>query len=465
MPTDYINSLRTSCLYNLDTDSFQTVIDHPDFKYFCELISELKESRSDKARMTNTLHGMKHVMRRMFGVSFELTVIDNEMDTDMRVCNVFPPYQVCRQIADLIIEENSNEIAAIRDIWEHTALWHVDIDSRILFDTSCEFNPAEIALLIIYNVERIVYSYDIVTRANYIINKNFLERGYTMNKLARSHVCRNLFILPFFSACEFKTYPYEDTELVDGTCIKGDLYKIYTGAIRKLITYSGNEDIDVPIGRLDAAIQSTCDWIFACITDLKYSTRMLKETLRKVVLSTKSYYVKNIIIDILTTFGDYSKADVVSKESADFGISRAHKLELNPHALATRQRQLEHAVQQRIKKAVAVSESFFDLLDSIGNMKKVTQRDVDILNIEAQKIQNTDDKLYVLDSIHDKLDIVETSLTLLQNKDTAKKVKVSKSSLIEMKKALDELRESVIDRQLKSSHYSLFVKYPEGYEG
>ena len=103
MPTDYINSLRTSCLYNLDTDSFQTVIDHPDFKYFCELISELKESRSDKARMTNTLHGMKHVMRRMFGVSFELTIIDNEMDTDLRVCNVFPPYQVCRQIADLII--------------------------------------------------------------------------------------------------------------------------------------------------------------------------------------------------------------------------------------------------------------------------------------------------------------------------------------------------------------------------
>ena len=71
----------------------------------------------------------------------------------------------------------------------------------------------------------------------------------------------------------------------------------------------------------------------------------------------------------------------------------------------------------------------------------------------------------MLDSIHDKLDIVETSLTLLQNKDTAKKVKVSKSSLLEMKKALDELRESVIDRQLKSSHYSLFVKYPEGYEG
>lgn len=457
------DSLNGSCLYALDTRAYPSVLDHPDFKYFCELIGEIRSSRSDAAHMGSCLHSMKHVMKRFFGSEFELTIVDNELSNQMFVCNVFPPYQVCKRIADLIIEENANEIAVIRDIWSKTKLWHIDLDSRLFFDNSTQFNAGEIATLIIYNIERILFSYEVVTRANFIVNKNFAERSYTMNKLSRSRVCRNLFVLPFFNACMFKTYAYETTQLADGTCITGHLYDIYMGAVRKIMCSDSNHNIDAPISALDADIQGTCDWIFACITDLKYSTRMLKETLRKIVLTQKSYYVKNTIIDILTTFGDYSKDDVIAAESANYEMVK--RLRLNPKAVENRQSWYAARAQKEIDNAVAVSESFFDLLDSLGYMKKVTQRDIDMLKIESQKINTADDKLFVLDDVHAKLDIVETSLALLEDKDKAKKVKISKNSLLDFKKQLDDIRNFILKHEIKAQNYSIFVKYPVGYEG
>lgn len=457
-------SLNGSCLYALDTKLYPTVLDHPDFKYFCELIGEIKSSRADAAHIGSCLHSMKYVLKRFFGADFELTIVDNDLSTNLFVCNVFPPYAVCKEIADLIIEEDCNEISTIRRVWSNTDLWHVDLDSRLFFDQSALFNAGEIAALIIANIERIAFSYDVVVRTNYIVNQMFATRSYTMNKLARSHVCRNLFVLPFFNACMFKTYAVEKTKLPDGTCISGYLKEIYDNAVRKIMCYGSNEEIDAPIAELDAVIQGTCDWIFACITDLKYSTRLLKETLRKILLSQKSYYVKNTIIDILTAFGDYSKDDVIAAESTNPVAAR--NLELNPHAVEFRQRQYEAKAQKEIDKAVAVAEgSFFDLLDNLGYMKKVSQRDVDMLRVDVQKITSADDKLFVLDNLHDKLDIVETSLALLQDKDKAKKVKMSKSSLLDIRKQLDDLRDLVLKHEIKAQTYSVFVKYPEGYQG
>ena len=463
-----INSLEGSCLYSTDNHlaDEKDILDHPDFKYFCELIRDIQNSKSDTTELNNHLHSMKNVMRRLFGTSFELTIVDNELSTSAFVCNVFPPYRVCKEIADLIIEEDVNEISHIREIWSKVNLWHVDLDSRIFFDSTFGFNPAEIAVLIIHNIERVIFSYEIVTRVNFIVNKNFAERNYTMNKLARSHVCRRLFILPFFNACMFKTYPLETSELIDGSCLsEGYLHTIYNNAVRRLMCYAGNNDIDNGTSALDAEIQGACDWIFACITDLKYSTRMLKETLRKIVLSQKSYYVKNAIVDILVTFGDYSKADVIAAESANPILQE--RFARNPKAVELRQKELSNKANEKIEKAVAVAESFLDLLDNIGNMKKINQRDIDVLRINVQKIANTDDKLFVLDDVHNKLDIVETSLALLDSgdRDKMKKVKMSKSSLMDYKKQLDDIRNLIIKREIKSPNYSVFVKYPAGYEG
>ena len=462
-----LSTINSSCLYSGDL-AIEDVTTHPDFRYLCELIREIKGSRTDRDQLNSCIQSIKKILKRMFGVDFEMTIVDNDLSSELFVCNVFPPYSHCKEIADLIIEENVNEIAKIREIWECIPVWHVDLDSRLFFDTSAMFNDAEVAALIIYNIERIAFSYHAVTRANYIVNKNFAERSYTMNKLARSHVCRNLFVLPFFTACMFKSYSYTELPFVAGSCFETHVYlkEAYLGAVRKILATAGNGDIDKCPHTIDLDIQGVCDWIFAAIQDLKYSTHNLKDTLKKVVLSMKSYYVKNIIVDILTTFGSYSKDDVLSLESLD-PISR-RKLKLNPVALENRSQLMEtHKERKILAELNVVRESFLDLLDSIGNMKKVTQRDIDMLKVEAQKIVNTDDKLYVLDSVHGKLDIIETSLALLESGDQLKikKVKATKSALLEMKKELDTIRDSVIKHEVKSDTYGLFIKYPQGYEG
>ena len=462
-----LSSIHNSCLYSTEL-AYEDVTMCPDFKYLCELIREIKSSQTDKDRLNSAIQGMKKILKRMFVVDFEMTLVDNELSTELFVCNVFPPYSHCKEIADLIIEENVNEIARIREIWECIPVWHVDLDSRLFFDTSAMFNDTEIAALIIYNIERIAFSYHAVTRTNYIVNKNFAERNYTMNKLARSHVCRNLFVLPFFTACMFKSYSYMELPFVAGSCFETHVYlkEAYLGALRKILGIEGNAEIDRNPMEIDNDIQGVCDWIFATIQDLKYSSHNLKDTLKKVVLSVKSYYVKNIIIDILTQFGNYSKDDVLSMESLDPTVRR--RLKLNPVAMENRIHMLEVKKENAMMAELnVIRESFLDLLDAIGNMKKVTQRDIDVLKVEAQKIVNTDDKLYVLDNVHCKLDIIETSLALIESGDPVKikKVKVTKSTLLEMKKELDSIRDMVIKHEVKSDAYGLFIKYPQGYEG
>ena len=115
----------------------------------------------------------------------------------------------------------------------------------------------------------------------------------------------------------------------------------------------------------------------------------------------------------------------------------------------------------------AIKEGFFDLIDNIGNMKRISQREIDMIRVQGQKVQNADDKMFVLDNLHSKLEVVDASLAILESgdKEKMKKVKMSKAQLLDQKKQLDAIREEIIKRQVDDSKVSLIIGYPKGYEG
>ena len=246
------------------------------------------------------------------------------------------------------------------------------------------------------------------------------------------------------------------------------MFEIYSSAVTRIITTVSNETIDRDIDALRADIRSTCDWIFACIVDLKYSYRLLKETLGRVVLSQSSYYVKNVIVDILTTFGVYDRDDVVSLESTN-NPTRGRQLQQNPEALqfAVDSRE-QNGRRELLKEFARIEESFMDLFDSIGAMKKVSQKDIDYIRLNAQKIETVDDKLFIMDDVHRQLEIVDASLLLLDSKDPMKikKVRMSKQALLDAKKQLAEIRDSIVKMPIAERNpRRILVTYPKGYEG
>ena len=457
--------LSSSCLYSLDTKAYPTVIDHPDFRYLCDLIREIQLNQGSESdnkkpmfytgRLTESLNSMRNVLRRMFGVNFEIAIVDNFGSREFFGCNVYPdqdPEQLLRKeeefLKNIRIEKNTNV-------------------TNTFYDTYIGFNAGEIAALIIYNIENVIFNMRIVEKTNYIITALLDEKSLLATKLARASICKKVFIIPLIIACRFKSYPFQSSKFLEGTCIVGHLFKLYDNMIRKLIATVGNAQVDVPIRRMNEDITQAANWFFACVEEMRYSTRMLTEALDKLLRIETSPYIKNIISGLLIDMGNYTRKQTIAKESAN--PYQQEMFAKNTKAVDFRMQQYKAAAQKQIMHQTlkAVQEGLMDLIDNIGNMKKVSQREIDMIRVQAQKVQNAEDKMYVLDNLHSKLEIVEASLAMLESNDPdkRKKVKLSKSQLLDQKKQLDAIREEIIKREVDDSRVSLIIDYPKGYQG
>lgn len=476
---DRLTLLQGSCLYHLDTNAYSTIIDHPDYRYLCRLIQDIQlnvgsDSADQKPKpmyyigqLTEELNSMRNVLRRMFGVNFEITIVDNCGSSEFFGCNVYPSEKSCNIIADRILEKEVASTKILKEVWLHTTKWQLDLDSRIFYDTHIGFNAAEITALIFFNIENIIFNLRVAERTNYILSTLLDTKSLLATKLVRATICKKVFIIPLIIACRFKSYPYHNLNFLEGSCITGHLLMVYKNMIRKLITTVGNDQVDVPIKRMDEDITQAVNWFFACVEEMRFSTRMLSEAMDKLLRIEISPYVKNIIASIMTDIGDYNRRQTIMKESA---VPRVREMfAKNNKAVEFRMKQYKAAANKNIKAQVeqAIKEGFFDLIDNIGNMKRISQREIDMIRVQGQKVQNADDKMFVLDNLHSKLEVVDASLAILESgdKEKMKKVKMSKAQLLDQKKQLDAIREEIIKRQVDDSKVSLIIGYPKGYEG
>jgi hypothetical protein len=476
--------LDTSCLYSLNKETYSSVVDHPDFKYFCKLISEIQLNRAPEKReegikrdqpmyftgqLTGCLNGMRNVLLRMFGVKFNITLIDNDLiSNDFFGVNVFPDEKYCKRIADIILEKEVATVNILKDIWCGIDEWQLDLDSRMFYDLHIALNPAEIAALIIYNIENTIFNLAIIEKTNMVVSSLLSDKSILITKLARTSICKKAFIIPLIVACKFKSYPYRTSNFLPGSCffLRPDLYSFLNSALVKVITTTSNKDINVPHCEMNKNIKQAAEWFFSCVDDMRFSTKMLGETIDKILRIEVSPYLKNIYSNLLLTIGDYTRSQVITREC--FTEFERKELEKNDKAIEFKQKQYKRQAWERIKEQYdkVLKEGFFDLLDNIGNMKRVSQKEIDYLRVQGQKIRNADDKLFVLDTVHDKIEIVDASLAILDSNDSEKKkkVKVSKSELLDQKKQLETIRNEIINKDVEERP-SLIIQYPKGYEG
>ena len=461
-----------SCILPSLYDTSSSLLDNPDFSLLCSLFDDIRRTQDDKGAINGTIKSIKRALNRLLNAEFEVTILDNSLSSDTFVCNVYPTVLEAKKIVDLIIEEHTNEINTIRDMWaSKIKTWHVDLDSKIFFDQgSSRLDSVESVVLVLYNIERTLYSFDNITRVNYLVNKRFYQSNFTINKLARSIVCRNLFLLPFIQSCEYKNYYTIDgsnKDKLEGSFIlRPEMPTIYTNALTKYLFKSGSSCIDRSSVEFDAEITTILNWIFMTIGSLQYSTKDTKKDLKNIILNTKSYYAKNIYVDILLTFGTYQAElssqgkDFVKEHFNTLGQVPQHVIDNKTIAIEkNKERQIKAIFEKSIKSIVG------DFLDSFGNIRRISQKELDVLKIEIDGIQNSDDKMYILDDLYEKISLVDYSLSSLENKELSKKVKMSKATLLDMQSQLKELRDSVMKKDIKPKQLGLYIKYPNGYEG
>ncbi len=97
---------------------------------------------------------------------------------------------------------------------------------------------------------------------------------------------------------------------------------------------------------------------------------------------------------------------------------------------------------------------------------RVTQEDLDMIRIKVEDMDSTEDKTFLMEKLYKHIKAIDEELR--HYRDTPPNSADDRERYEELKQLkadAQDLRRRILDFQLPSDHYGLFVRYPKGYEG
>lgn len=101
----------------------------------------------------------------------------------------------------------------------------------------------------------------------------------------------------------------------------------------------------------------------------------------------------------------------------------------------------------------------------MGKVKIVTQKDLDLIRVEAEAIESTDDKYYLMEKLHEYIQTIEAQLKESENNCKTDNNQQTSEELQSLHDYAMEVRAYITGHKIGRKRYGLFVEYPEGYEG
>lgn len=443
------------------TSNTEAIAGGVEFQYLCENIKNIKENKGNPSECNASLKSIGSILSRCYGIKISTTILDTDSDTNFFGINIYPDFKPIRDIIDIACDGELDKIktdvntpetpsAAIKYTWSNINEWHFDFDSKMFYSLSHPFTPKEIACMLLYEIERIIFSYDIPMTVYKSIKHVFLNVNYHTQCISKSTLCRNFYIIPFAQACGFVNFI---SELPEESILQknGDLYSCYLGVLTKLTTEYSSSIINRPSFELRDQISYILSWVIEAINDLKYNMYILKKSIQEQIVAEKSYYIKNLLTSIINQF---SSTDVSSSLFESYLPQNEERLKMK---FDMKMSEIK-GIFDRI-----VTEADVSLLDRYGRVKSISQEDIDILRLEVQKIKTIDDKIYYMEELYNKLNLVNYSLELLNNPKTKDRVKEPLQKLKDKKEQLEHLRQIIISMRINEKRYGLFIEYPPNY--
>lgn len=406
----------------------------PDLLFLEECIKNIKT----KSNVQGNIDSMARVLKRLFDLKFDISIVNNDGNKFFGM-NIFPTRSTMDRIINSMLN-NKSKVDTVIEMWQQNDTWYLEMDSILIYDTQLNANPSEIVAVLLHEIGHIIYSNSIPQRINRVMKYTVMNLDYSVKHLIQFHRVRQLFQTVFIEACSSKNFHYTNTDverIADQFVVKMGYGHELDNFIGKLIATQGNSSVNRPDSEMDDDVRTFVKWSIENISELEYRKTKLKQSLQNELLRNPSKYVRTVFDSIKRTFFG--------------GDADSYK------ALVTEQYLINDC-----KKIVR--ESILDIFDNIGKVKKISQSDIDFLALTVEKIDNNDDKIYALDLLYDKLDLVNLALDYIgQGKQD--KVSQSKQTLQGYHSQLEKLRQRVLAMQLPDKQYGIFIKYPKGYEG
>ena len=95
----------------------------------------------------------------------------------------------------------------------------------------------------------------------------------------------------------------------------------------------------------------------------------------------------------------------------------------------------------------------------------VSQEALDMIRIEIDSIESTDDKLFLMEKLYKHINAIENAIEGYGAEKLNDREAKEQAQLLRLKEAVQDLRQRILNHPVKPQRYGLFIKYPEGYEG
>lgn len=407
-----------------------------------------------KDDVKGNIEKIERTLKREFDLTFNISIVNNTTNSFFGM-NIYPSVSTMDILVESIVSKKTSS-EEITEIWQKNDVWYIEIDSLLLYDLSLNANPSEITAVLLHEIGHVIYDGSIPRRLNKILRYKIMKLNYQMRTLVSTEKIRKLFNLAVIESCTTKSFSFTNVRkerIADKFVITYNYGEDLDAFIGKLIQTHGNSLINKTDKELEKEITSIVNWSVVNVKELEFRKKALRTALKVEMLKTPSELTKRVVQDIHASFFGESTDKYRELLSEQYSATPVDKYS---------EMKADQILDQYVNRIL--NESLLNLFDKVGKVKKVSQTDIDILEVECGNIQNQDDKIYLLDKLYYYLDKVNMALDLIES-GQAKKVSQSKTTLLDMQSQLNKLRDVVLSTKIIEKEYGVFIRYPKGYQG
>lgn len=375
------------------------------------------------------------------GVLYYVSIINNKTGNFFGA-SVYPSEHTMHRLVATILEDRpTTEI--VSEVWKRTDRWEVEIDSVLLYDRNLNASAGEILAVILHELGHVAFSNSVPQRVNKVIRTYKAIQSTKVKKIlgASGHIKKKIMWFPVLAACSSKNFKIGSVRkevIADDFAFRAGYGKELEQFIDKLLIVGGNSLINRTESEMEDDIRVFVQWSVENLTELQFRKNKLKLALKTELLRNPSKYTRRFIEQL--------KDDMFGRDDLDL------------YNQVVQEACLINAINRVIKEP---SKKFFDKMNRVTPVK---MRDLDIFKAEVSRVKTVDDKIFLLENLHDELDKVELALGFI-NKGQTGRVSQSKQTLESYKKEIIKLIGQTNNVEIKNEKFGLYIEYPAGYEG
>ena len=374
------------------------------------------------------------------GMNFDVIYIDAKDERTSFIMCCYPDIdELDNKMASIADAMNKSLHPKFLEIWESIKSWHIEIDKRILTTgTSITVdNGEQFVAILCHEIGHALIERPADVFFNYR-NQKAVSNLITKALLSNSGKVVRALLLPMFFCVNglriiIKT-PGQHIDEYSADLKVPDKYKPY------LVDYAENHIIKYPTAskcivtrtEYNNEINQGIAFSYNCIDLMKRRTTLLK------------FHIN--------TFGQFTKSPTLKK------VSELLQKNVTPDNVI-----MEHAIMESFNRDYELAEK---QANTILETKIVSDRELLLLQCDIDGIKNQDDKIYVLNTIYDYLEVCQKQQEKLSHKYKDAHGPVPELQMVQGKlTTLKKMAQDVSNRKIEDEVYSVYVKYPKGYEG